>query len=151
LVSGNERNTSIFIDTFNQPPHIDDTKILTIQWDLIRGIRAEVMREIEVLRSAGKVGASLQATVAIAAYGEIYHALLAIKDELKFVFITSTVTLIKAESITDARITVMPSELAKCERCWHYTDDVGTIADHPTICARCHTNVVGDGEVRRFA
>ncbi|MEY3996270.1 MAG: hypothetical protein RL344_613 [Pseudomonadota bacterium] len=151
LVSGNERNTSIFIDTFNQPPHINDIKTLSTQWDLIRGVRAEVIREIEVLRSAGKVGASLQATVAIAAYSETYHALLAIKDELKFVFITSTVTLIKAESIADVRITVMPSELAKCERCWHYHDSVGSIESHPTLCVRCHSNVEGEGEQRYFA
>jgi len=25
----------------------------------------------------------------------------------------------------------------KCERCWHWETDVGSTAEHPTICARC--------------
>ena len=25
----------------------------------------------------------------------------------------------------------------KCERCWHWEDDVGATAGHPTICGRC--------------
>ena len=25
----------------------------------------------------------------------------------------------------------------KCERCWKYTDDIGSHKDHPTLCARC--------------
>jgi isoleucyl-tRNA synthetase len=151
LVPGNETDISVFIHQFNRLPVIDGLDSLSTQWNLIRGVRAEVMREIEVLRSAGKIGASLQASVEIAAYGETYHALKCLGDELRFVFITSTVTLIEVANEADERITVAASAGQKCERCWHYTDDVGTIADHPTICTRCHTNVVGDGEVRHFA
>jgi len=25
----------------------------------------------------------------------------------------------------------------KCERCWHWEEDVGAVAEHPTICERC--------------
>ena len=25
----------------------------------------------------------------------------------------------------------------KCARCWHCETSVGTVAEHPTICARC--------------
>ncbi|HBC08549.1 MAG TPA: hypothetical protein DC046_13355, partial [Rhodospirillaceae bacterium] len=25
----------------------------------------------------------------------------------------------------------------KCDRCWKVLDDVGTDADHPTVCTRC--------------
>ena len=25
----------------------------------------------------------------------------------------------------------------KCERCWHWEEDVGVAKDHPTLCARC--------------
>jgi isoleucyl-tRNA synthetase len=27
----------------------------------------------------------------------------------------------------------------KCQRCWNYWPSVGTIPDHPDICARCAT------------
>lgn len=33
------------------------------------------------------------------------------------------------------------AEGSKCERCWNYSDLVGSFSDHPTLCARCH-NVV---------
>jgi len=25
----------------------------------------------------------------------------------------------------------------KCERCWHWETDVGSQAEHPTLCGRC--------------
>ena len=49
------------------------------------------------------------------------------------------------------RIEVKASSDTKCERCWHYRDDVGHDATHPTLCGRCTSNLYGDGEVRHCA
>jgi isoleucyl-tRNA synthetase len=46
---------------------------------------------------------------------------------------------------------VTASEAEKCERCWHRRDDIGSVAEHPTLCGRCVTNVAGEGEVRHYA
>jgi len=46
---------------------------------------------------------------------------------------------------------VEASKSTKCERCWHYRDDVGHDADHPTLCGRCTSNLYGAGEVRGHA
>lgn len=27
---------------------------------------------------------------------------------------------------------------SKCERCWHYSHQVGSFSDHPTLCSRCY-------------
>ena len=27
----------------------------------------------------------------------------------------------------------------KCERCWHYSEDIGAHPSHPTLCGRCVT------------
>ena len=48
-------------------------------------------------------------------------------------------------------IGVTPSGEAKCERCWHYRSDVGSDAEHPTLCGRCLSNLFGSGERRAFA
>ena len=48
-------------------------------------------------------------------------------------------------------IAVKPTEGTKCERCWHHTDDVGTIEEHAELCGRCVSNVDGEGESRHFA
>jgi isoleucyl-tRNA synthetase len=45
----------------------------------------------------------------------------------------------------------MTSPHTKCERCWHYRDDVGHDEEHPSICKRCTSNLFGEGEVRHFA
>ena len=31
----------------------------------------------------------------------------------------------------------------KCERCWNYTLQVGSFAEHPTLCGRCYKVVAG--------
>jgi isoleucyl-tRNA synthetase len=48
-------------------------------------------------------------------------------------------------------VLVTPSTATKCERCWHYRDDVGTDAEHPTLCGRCVSNLFGAGETREVA
>jgi isoleucyl-tRNA synthetase len=45
----------------------------------------------------------------------------------------------------------VPSSAAKCERCWHYRDDVGSDAAHPSLCGRCTSNLFGAGETRTVA
>jgi isoleucyl-tRNA synthetase len=52
----------------------------------------------------------------------------------------------------DAMNTVVtPSTSSKCERCWHYREDVGANPAHPTICGRCTSNLYGAGEHRTVA
>ena len=100
------------------------------------------------MRTAGGVGSSLQATVTLTAPPETHALLASLGDDLKFVFITSAVTLLAGDVLT---ITVTPSTAQKCERCWHWRDDVGHDAAHPTICGRCTSNLHGEGEARSIA
>ncbi len=48
-------------------------------------------------------------------------------------------------------VVVTPSSHQKCERCWHYREDVGADADHPTLYGRCVSNLFGSGEHRSAA
>jgi len=48
-------------------------------------------------------------------------------------------------------VRVTPSTATKCERCWHYRDDVGVDPAHPTVCGRCVANLFGAGEARTIA
>ena len=118
------------------------------RWTRIRELRDLVNKDIEALRADGKVGSSLQANVTLEV-GPDDHALLgALGDDLKFVFITSAITLAPGSELTIRSAT---STSIKCERCWHYRDDVGHDAAHPTICGRCTSNLYGAGEARKFA
>ena len=134
---------SIFMDGYVQLAVPDEA--LLAKWSRIREIRETVNKDIEVLRAAGQVGASLQAEVALTVNASDFALLSALGQDLKFVFITSAITLIAGDALS-ARVSA--SNGTKCERCWHYTDDVGTVATHPTLCGRCASNLDGPGETR---
>ena len=115
------------------------------KWSRIRDIREAVNKDIETLRAAGQVGASLQAEVDLTVTAEDYALLSSLGDDLKFVFITSAVALHAGAALA---ISTRPSQATKCERCWHYRDDVGNDPLHPTVCGRCTSNLYGAGETR---
>ncbi|HSN79975.1 MAG TPA: isoleucine--tRNA ligase [Rhodoferax sp.] len=137
---------SIFMDRYVVMAEVDEARLT--KWARIRELRDAVNKEIEVLRADGKLGSSLQANVTLTV-GPNDHALLAsLGQDLKFVFITSAIEAREGESLA---IQVSPSSCVKCERCWHYRDDVGVDADHPTLCGRCTSNLFGAGEARSVA
>jgi isoleucyl-tRNA synthetase len=137
---------SIFLETYSDLGTPDSA--LLGKWTRIREVRDAVNKDIEALRADGKVGSSLQANVALTV-GPADHALLAsLDDDLKFVFITSAINLLAGNEMS---ITTTASLATKCERCWHYRDDVGHDAAHPTLCGRCTSNLYGDGERRAHA
>ncbi|MFZ7318372.1 isoleucine--tRNA ligase [Comamonas jiangduensis] len=137
---------SIFLEQFTALPAGDAA--LLAKWNRICEIRNQVNKDIEVVRGTGAVGSSLQAEVTLTAEPEDLALLQSLGDDMKFVFITSAAQAIAGEALVTS---VQASEHAKCERCWHYRDDVGVNPAHPTICGRCDSNLHGEGEVRTKA
>ena len=138
--------SSIFTETYARFDAPDAG--LLAKWGRIREIRDVVNKEIESVRAAGALGSSLQAAVRIAAPAEDRALLAGLGDDLRFVLITSAAEVIEGEALA---VSVMPREAPKCERCWHYREDVGVDPAHPTLCGRCVANLFGDGEARRVA
>jgi isoleucyl-tRNA synthetase len=141
---------SIFMETFSDFGSADaaENTALLAKWARIREIRDLVNKDIETLRTAGQVGASLQADITLQAPAADHALLASLGEDIKFVFITSKVTLQAGETLA---VQVTASQATKCERCWHYADDVGHDAAHPTICGRCVSNLHGAGETRLIA
>jgi isoleucyl-tRNA synthetase len=137
---------SIFMDGYVALAAPDES--LLRKWGRIRELREAVNKDIETLRTAGLVGASLQAEVTLTVVEDDLALLTSLGADLKFVFITSAITLVAGDALS---ISASASTGIKCERCWHYCDDVGVNADHPTLCGRCVSNLVGTGETRTVA
>ena len=137
---------SIFMDTYLALDPPDES--LLRKWARIREVREQVNKDIETLRTEGKVGASLQAEVALTVAEDDHAMLTALGPDLKFVFITSAITLIAGSALS---VRVKASNGIKCERCWHYVEAIGSDASHPTLCGRCASNLDGVGETRKFA
>ncbi len=140
------QSESIYLETYQTIPAADEA--LLAKWERLRQIRDAVNKEIENVRAAGTVGSSLQAAVTLAAAPEDHELLASLGDDLKFVFIVSTITLVAGSAL---QISVTASSDEKCERCWHYRADVGADAAHPTLCGRCTSNLYGTGEPRAHA
>ncbi|MDR3017817.1 isoleucine--tRNA ligase [Delftia acidovorans] len=137
---------SIFLETYTDLPAGDEA--LLAKWARLREIRDVVNKDIEAVRTEGRVGSSLQAEVRVSAQPEDLALLQSLGDDLKFVFITSAAEALAGETLQAA---VTPSSHAKCDRCWHYRADVGVNPEHPSLCGRCDSNLHGAGEERHKA
>jgi isoleucyl-tRNA synthetase len=140
-------SASIFTQTYSALDAWADDALLA-KWARIHAIRDVVNKEIEAVRVTGAVGSSLQANLVITADAADVALLASLGDDLRFVTITSKAAVENGDGL---KVSVTPSTSAKCERCWHWRDDVGHDPEHPTICARCTSNLYGAGEIRTVA
>jgi isoleucyl-tRNA synthetase len=139
----------VFMDTwYDIPAHELNAREL-LAWEHIIHVRAIANKKIEELREKGLVGSSLQSEIDIYASGDIYQSLSLLHEDLKFAMITSHAKLHERQG--DLHIDVRASEHKKCDRCWHYREEVGSHHEHPTICNRCISNLFEKGEVRSHA
>ncbi|EMN8764094.1 isoleucine--tRNA ligase [Serratia marcescens] len=130
-------------------------------WAELLKVRGEVNKVLEQARADKRLGGSLEAAVTLYADSELAARLNSLQDELRFVLLTSAASVAPlAEAPADAQASELLKGLKiafstapgeKCPRCWHYTTDIGLVAEHADICGRCVSNVAGDGEKRNFA
>lgn len=146
-IIGGGTEDSVLYHTLHEFPNINAASeaALISKWQHIRAARAVVNAAIEPLRADKSVGSSLQAQVLLTVPADVFAALETLGDELKFAMLVSSIELAQGDEL---RAEVRASDAPKCDRCWHYTPSVGTVAQHETICARCADNIDGKGETR---
>jgi isoleucyl-tRNA synthetase len=156
------RPESVFLATWAALPDVAADRD-AVDWPKVLEARAAVLRELERLRVAEQVGAPLDANVTLYGTPDWTAALEPLGDELRFVLITSGARVepvdrrpaealpADGEGKSGLWLLVRRSESPKCVRCWHKREDVGTVAAHPELCARCAGNLDGPGETRRYA
>ena len=148
IIGGGEEDSVLFHTWHDFPQMLSESEAaLSRKWQAVREVRNAVTAAIEPFRSDKSLGSSLQAEVVITAPAELAATLSALDGELRFALLVS-----KAEVKEGAELSVevKVSGGEKCERCWHYTADVGTVSGHETVCARCAENVEGRAESRHY-
>ncbi len=133
-------HTLEFPQALDLPP--DDG--IDARWERLLDMREVVLKALEVARTDGRIGTSLEAHVVLEAAGERLELLRHYSGFLKDLFIVSEVTL-RAPSrppesddeTAPLLVSVDRASGSKCERCWHITTDVGRDAEFKTLCARC--------------
>jgi len=157
-----EHSDSVFLETWYQGLFALDPEAPFDRdlWEQVLTARVTVSKHLEEARKSGAIGSSLNAELDLYCGPDLAATLAKLEDELRFVLITSYARIHSLEDkpanardtdLLGLAVKVTPSDHPKCIRCWHHREDVGTNSEHPELCGRCVTNVVGDGETRWFA
>jgi isoleucyl-tRNA synthetase len=131
---------SVHVSLFPAREARDDA--LLARWAGLLDVRAEVLKALEEARAARQVAASLEAAVTIRGPEKALVPLRAF-DRLSSVFpgnlanlfIVSRVSLEAGEA--PLSVTVARAPGGKCERCWTWSEKVGTLSAHAGVCERC--------------
>src|SRR5580658_422953 len=108
-------------------------------WTALLAIREEVMKALDTARNEKMIGKPLEAQLTITAPDPAYSLLMRYKDQLRYIFIVSAVTLAQGSGngTGQVHVEVKKADGAKCERCWNYSIHVGEDKAYPTVCERC--------------
>jgi isoleucyl-tRNA synthetase len=159
-----ERGESVLFETwYDGLVNTQDSPEQRRYWSDLLAIREAASRVLEDMRKAERIGAALEAKLVLHADETITarYADAAKADEMRFFFITSELSFAPlqprpddAAAVTlddgEVYVTARVSDAAKCIRCWHRREDVGSNPAHPEICGRCVSNVEGPGEHRHW-
>ena len=109
-------------------------------WTTLHSVRDEVLKALEEARNSKMIGGSLEAQARVTAPDPVYSVLARYRDELRYIFIVSAVTLERsasADGATGVKVQVSKAAGEKCTRCWNYSTHVGEDQEYPTVCERC--------------
>jgi isoleucyl-tRNA synthetase len=141
---GDPIENSVHTAEIPRPLDLPGDEALLTRWSRLLEVRDEVLKALELVRTQGGIGNSLEAHVTVEADPELAALLDQYADFLRFLFIVSRTSrgkvarpTLESAQIPGLRIHVERAEGTKCERCWNITTDVGTASSWPGVCARC--------------
>jgi isoleucyl-tRNA synthetase len=114
-------------------------------WTTVLAVREQVMKALEEERNSKRIGKSLEAQLIITASDPAYSVLARYRDQLRYLFIVSAVTLTQGSGngTGGVHVEVKKADGGKCDRCWNYSTHVGEDKEYPTICERCSAVLKG--------
>ena len=115
---------------------VDCDSEFAAKWDKIHELRDTVKKSLEVVIKDKTIRSSLEANVILKASGEELDFLKSVESELATILIVSQVGIVESDA-AELEVEVAKANGGKCERCWAFSETVGTDSEHPTICKRC--------------
>lgn len=116
------------------------------KWELFMKLRADVLKSLEEARAEKVIGNSLEAKITIEAKDDEVKEVLNSIENIHQLLIVSEAVVNKshadAKDYNHVKIHVEKHPGDKCNRCWTFSDNVGTHEEHPDLCTRCNTIVV---------
>lgn len=141
---------------------------LASAFEKVLAVKELVNQALELPRSEGRIGSSLEATISILPVDKDVQCVLSdmSPSDLAVLCITSDASLVEPSSetatavaegvvtlqeengqwqtrIASAGVTVLASPAVgqKCQRCWRYESTVGQFSSHSSLCERCYRAV----------
>jgi isoleucyl-tRNA synthetase len=105
-------------------------------WDRLVPLRDQVLKALDTARAEKVIGAPLEAAVTLLADDDLYPLLEELAADLPGFFIVSQVSLKRSATAT-LEVQVERVGGDKCERCWKYSNDVGSDKELPSVCGSC--------------
>jgi isoleucyl-tRNA synthetase len=106
-------------------------------WKTLFAIREFALPELEKSRQAKIIGKALEAKLELSGSPDALKSATENQEALRELLNVSKLELKAVGNAPAMTATVTKAEGQKCERCWHWEIDVGSNAEHPTICGRC--------------
>ena len=119
-----------------QPTGFSRSEAEVEAWKNLFVLRELALPELEKARQAKQIGKSLEAKLTLNGKGVLLEDARLNLDSLRELLNVSQVELANGGGET-VFATVAKADGQKCERCWHWETDIGSNAEHPTICGRC--------------
>jgi isoleucyl-tRNA synthetase len=125
-------------------------------WDLALAVRQEVTKAIEPQRKEGHIGHSLDTRILLYADEDLHERLLNVGDRLRELFIVSQAELhpmsdapsdcFASQELPGLKVQVSRASGAKCQRCWCFSQEIGSDDKNPEVCPRCASVLQTIGE-----
>jgi isoleucyl-tRNA synthetase len=136
---------SVFLSSFPEVHEQYYDQDLETRWGGLFLLRNEVNKSLEMRRAEKFIGNSLEAKVILTVPDKYKNILSTYSDFLPTFFIVSAVEIsdttradsYKSAEIDGLEITVERAPGSKCQRCWNWSDSVGTFEHAPELCERC--------------
>lgn len=159
-----ERPESIFLTTWYDGlfalPEDSGEEMGRDYWEQLMEVKNAVNKCLEDARNEKLIKGSLSAEITLYASDALLADLKRLGEELRFVLLTSEVSLkplaegqdARSTELDELKVAITASGHKKCARCWHHREDVGSHSEHPELCGRCISNLPeGPGEERLYA
>ncbi|PKI06008.1 isoleucine--tRNA ligase [Staphylococcus xylosus] len=126
----------------NMPDRVEVDREFVDRWNIFMKLRDDVNRALEVARNEKVIGKSLEAKVVIGS-NDNFDATSFLQQfaDLQQLFITSQAEVVDhvedgiPYQYGDIRIEHAHGE--KCERCWNYSESLGSVGELNNLCPRC--------------
>ena len=126
----------------NMPDRVEVDREFVDRWNTFMKLRDDVNRALEVARNEKVIGKSLEAKVVIGS-NDNFDATSFLQQfaDLQQLFITSQAEVV--DHVEDGipyqygDIRIEHAHGGKCERCWNYSESLGSVGELNNLCPRC--------------